>query len=148
MNKREFEKKIKNIIINIDDYLRWFDSTTGNIDEAITLMGNLSWHFEEHCITPDSWNENVLIQDMLIDFFDNDDSIIEILNLIEDTRGSLRNFIDNLSDDSDKADKWENIYDRLWNVEGRLDIIENDIFSTSSYRQALKELKETLEELI
>lgn len=148
MNKREFEKKIKNIIINIDDYLRWFDSTTGNIDEAITLMGNLSWHFEEHCITPDSWNENVLIQDMLINFFDNDDSIIEILNLIEDTRGSLRNFIDNLSDDSDKADKWENIYDRLWNVEGRLDIIENDIFSTSSYRQALKELKETLEELI
>lgn len=148
MNKREFEKKIKNIIINIDDYLRWFDSTTGNIDEAITLIGNLSWHFEEHCITPDSWNENVLIQDMLINFFDNDDSIIEILNLIEDTRGSLRNFIDNLSDDSDKADKWENIYDRLWNVEGRLDIIENDIFSTSSYRQALKELKETLEELI
>ena len=148
MNKREFEKKIKNIIVNIDDYLRWFDSTTGNIDEAITLMGNLSWHFEEHCITPDSWNENVLIQDMLIDFFDNDDSIIEILNLIEDTRGSLRSFIDNLSDDSDKADKWENIYDRLWNVEGRLDIIENDIFSTSSYRQALKELKETLEELI
>ena len=125
-------EKIKNIIVNIDDYLRWFDSTTGNIDEAITLMGNLSWHFEEHCITPDSWNENVLIQDMLIDFFDNDDSIIEILNLIEDTRGSLRNFIDNLSDDSDKADKWENIYDRLWNVEGRLDIIENDIFSTSS----------------
>ena len=148
MNKREFEKKIKNIIINIDDYLRWFDSTTGNIDEAITLIGNLSWHFEEHCITPDSWNENVLIQDMLIDFFDNDDSIIEILNLIENTRGSLRNFIVNLSDDSDKADKWENIYDRLWNIEGRLDIIENNIVSTSGYKQALKELKETLEELI
>ena len=147
MDKRERKARLKEIITMIDESLVSIEDTKKFMKETEKKIDDLSWYFEMHCITPNSFDTEKMIQEILVDYFDNDNEIIEIRSDIQSLREEVYEHIDEMKDGANK-EEWESFYSELEYIEDIIDIEEQEISSVEGFIENMKQLKIQLQNLV
>ena len=148
MNKREFKVRVKEIIESIDESIKYIEENSKPmLDEAKEKLDNLEEYLDYHCINPDGFDSEELLQEILEDYFENDNEIINIVSDIESLRDDIQEHIDEMSEGTRK-EEWEELHYELCGMELILDVSENGADDVDSYIDNMRELKNQLFDLI
>ena len=126
MDKRELKKRLKNIvgaidncIIEIEEYDKKFmDKTEKKIDE-------LCCYLENHCIVPNSFHPEEMLKDIVIDYFNHDNKIIEIRREIVSLTEDVYEHLTKMNEGSTKKE-WERLYQSILFMEEIINFKEQE----------------------
>ena len=148
MDKRERKSRLKDIIKDIDKTIGWLETDAKKTIKTIQgKIDDLSWCLEMNCLMPDSFDTDEMMKDILVEYFDYDEDIIEIKGGIDSLREDVYGHIEEMKDGSNK-EEWEEFYSNLEYVEDIIDIKEQEITDVEDFIENMKELKNRLEDLV
>ena len=148
MNKREFKVRVKEIIDAIDESIKYIEENSKPmLDEAKEKLDDLEGYLDYHCINPSGFDSEELLQEILEDYFENDNEIINIVSDIESLRDDIQEHIDEMSEGTRK-EEWEELHYELCGMELILDVSENGADNVDSYIDNMCELKNQLFDLM
>lgn len=148
MNKRERKSRLKDIVKTIDVAIVSIEKNAKNIiGQAQEKIEDLSWYLEENCIMPSDFDAEEMIKNILVDYFENDDEVQEIIGLIEELREEVSEHIEEMREGSNK-EEWEDFYYNMEYIENVIDIEEQGIDSVDCFIDNMNQLKDDLENLI
>lgn len=148
MNKRERKSSLKDIVKMIDENLVYIEgNATGIIGQAQQKIEDLALFLEENCIMPENFDAEEMKKEILVDYFDNDEDIQEILGSIESFREEVYEHIGEMREGANK-EEWEEFYANLEYIEDIVNIEEQEISDIETYIENMEQLKRDLEDLI
>lgn len=148
MDKRERKTRLKEIIEAIDKSIvsiEGFDKRL--MVETQKKIDDLYGYLENHCIVPDSFDPDEMMKEILVDYFNNDEDIIEIRDSIEGLKEDTYDHIDEMKEGSNK-EEWEEFYSNLEYIDDIIDFEEQEISNVKEFIENMKELKSRLNDLI
>lgn len=148
MDKRERKSRLKDIIEAIDESvvsIEGFDKRL--MVKTQKKIYDLYLHLENHCIVPDSFDPDEMMKEILVDYFNNDEDIIEIRDSIEGLKDDTYDHIDEMKEGSNK-EEWEEFYSNLEYIDDIIDFEEQEISNVEEFIENMKELKSRLNDLI
>lgn len=148
MNKRERKSRLKDIINMIGKSLNHVkDDANEVIGKAQEKIDDLSWYLEEKCIVPESFDAEEMKKEILVDYFDNDEDVIEIKDEIESFREDVYEHVEEMREGLNK-EEWEEFYSNLEQIEDIIDIDEQEISDIDTFIDNMEQLKRDLEDLL
>ena len=148
MNKREFKVRVKEIIDAIDVAIKYIEENSKPmLDGAKEKLDDLEEYLDYHCINPDGFYSEEVFQNILEDYFENENEIINIVSDIESLRDDIQEHIDEMSEGTRK-EEWEELHYELCGMELILDVSENGADDVDSYIDNMCELKNQLFDLM
>ena len=88
-----------------------------------------------------------MMKEILVDYFNNDEDIIEIRDSIEGLKEDTYDHIDEMKEGSNK-EEWEEFYSNLEYIDDIIDFEEQEISNVKEFIENMKELKSRLNDLI
>ena len=148
MDKRERKSRLKEILGQVEEVIELVKGTPSDLfEEAREKLEELEGFLEVNCITPDDFDIELLLQNMIKDYFDNDNEVIDMLSQIESYKEEVEEHIEGMREGANK-EEWQDFHAELDCIEEVVDIELNDISDIADYIEALEELKDNLENLI
>ena len=148
MDKRERKSRLKDIVGAIDQRVADIEKyDKGLMTKTEKKIDELCCHLENHCIVPDSFRPEEMMNEIIADYFSNDEDIMEIRGSIESLKEDTYHHIDEMKEGSNK-EEWQEFYSNLEYIDDVIDFEEQEISNVEEFIENMKELKSNLESLI
>ena len=148
MDKRERKTRLMEIIEMVNECIVSVSEYDAKyLNTAKEKIDDLEEHLQLKSLMPQNFDAVEMFQDIMIDYFNNDDSIVELIGIIENFTDEVREHIEEMNDGVRK-EEWEEFFSNLECIEDALDINANGIEDVEGYEDALIGIKNTLEDLI
>ena len=122
MDKRELKVRVKEIINAIDESIETIEDSKSILDEAKEKLDDLEGYLDLNSIMPSyGFDSDEIFQNILEEYFENDDEITNIISDIESLRSDIEEHISEMSEGA-RREQWEELQYELSSIEDILDI--------------------------
>jgi predicted CopG family antitoxin len=110
-------------------------------------IDKLYCYLENHCIVPDSFDPEEMMNEILVDYFNNDVELVDVRRDIISLTDDVYDHIQEMKEGSSKYE-WEKIYSNIQFIEEIINFEEQEVKNIDEVIECIKVLNNKLKDLI